>query len=145
MKHNIKIIPVDGQPYGRPLRPYSKYITINELKEFDEYADRHQHPFPGATIGDVIEADKVEVVWQLFENRRWYNIGYAERLIEKMPDREYRQIYRLKEQPVSKEPEETAEQAAENFLAYPSELNHERIKEAFRAGVNWYKKQQEGK
>lgn len=60
----IKVIAIDGQPYGRPLRPYSKFLTIDECKDFEAYANQHQHPFPGATIGDVIEADKVEVVKQ---------------------------------------------------------------------------------
>lgn len=264
VKHTIKVIEIDGQPWGRFENPltlidcdgnaypseYHGEISDNneDYYEFEKYAYQHQLPFPGATIGDVIEADKVEVSWQYHDKQtcEWVNIENPNALDAyfvsvlgnyRACHYETRQIYRLKQQwkddfpspypdhvsatfrpdiipphilakmqadreahkrqkeqqpvseyekcyhpalidtgtgyyhcqvcdksfskikwemeksqlpklnnmvePVSEQPKETAEQAADDFLII-SEINSERIRSAFIAGVEW-QKQQEGK
>lgn len=123
MKHDkIKVIPVNGQPWGRPANPYPQYIDRGRLdkiakvnpewQQFEDYADQHQHPFPGATIGDVIEREKVEVVWQ-YKNKdsgEWITIENPDELDSgfvtalgnyRACHYEIRNAYRIKQQPVS--------------------------------------------
>lgn len=102
MKHDkIKVIAIDGQPWGRPVDPYEDYQDLTAF-QFQPETLASTYPFPGATIGDVIERDRVEVVWQVKRS--------SEADWEYTDDEDYlsemgytlRQIYRLKSQPDDK-------------------------------------------
>lgn len=102
-KH-IKVIAIDGQPYGRFVNPFAKFwasLLQPDWVRFEAYADKHQHPFPGAIIGDVIEADKVEVVWQIqlpfFKDDEWEDVLES----DETTGVERRTIYRLKQHSMS--------------------------------------------
>lgn len=160
--YKVKCIEINGEKYGR----YTSDIPISmrndmsmtgmRFRDFESFADENQFPFPDGELNRVYEREEVEVIFQIFLETR--NV-WEDRNIESMYSYQFkgskwdtRQIFRLSK-PVEKEPEpiETVEDVAEKEFPITDDMSfnfgsHQIARRnAFKAGAEWQKNQQERK
>lgn len=104
--HKVQCYNNNGEPYGRYVvthpgagRPYfskkEAKCIYDEYSKLQDFVETNKFPFPSGTIGKTYERDEVEIEYQMKENGVWYKMGFGEKPRRRMPEREWKQIFRL--------------------------------------------------